>query len=36
MPTGPRAIWSPSYAILRDCESMNAVWGKPDMGLLQA
>ena len=31
----PSDLATELYAILRECESMNAAWGKPDMGLLR-
>jgi hypothetical protein len=31
----PSDLATELYAILRECESMHAVWGKPDMGVLR-
>jgi hypothetical protein len=31
----PSDLATELYAMLRECESMNAVWGKPDMALLR-
>jgi hypothetical protein len=31
----PSDLATELYAILRECESMHAVWGKPDMGVMR-